>query len=590
LTIQEDVALGHDIYESPELLAADRDRLLVEAHLRRDADAFAVIVDDHRDALLAQARRVLGPDGPVEDVVQETFERALKYLPRFGRSGEYRLGAWLSQILKSVIQNHWERRARDLRSLQATAAHLSPEADVADKVGDPVTAAALNQAVRDLPESQRAAFVMRELVGLPYADVAEVLNITEANARARVSRSKGQLRKTTSGFRSAVSALLGVPAGVKALASRLTGRDSRGGRFGTGERIATQVATSQPVQTALSVASNAPRGSLVFGIAATVATLSAGTVALVGATNTHGPSLATTATVAVQSPSLPGSITGSGATASGPATPAGTPGTRNFSWVDPSNSLSKAGAGLVAANCASTNGVAPPAGPVDVGTPLGITNAQAIGQGPAVSLSTVGPSFGFASPVSITQYGGFGSAYSADLATNVCLSSSGAWFTGSLTGLGPQVELQGSLQQVIGTGTDVGYVFRGTVAPAASLTGPLAGVEQFVVDVTVTEPDNTAQVTVVFLSPDPQAAPPPAPPSTATATPPNGASTTPGATDGTGTAATDSTPTNATSGAPTTLPGGDQGSLDGGASGSQLPTAITPFGGSGSSPVPPAFT
>jgi RNA polymerase sigma-70 factor, ECF subfamily len=587
LTIQKDLALGHGPYPTTDGLKEDRDRQLVEAHLRHDGDAFAVIVDDHRDALLAQARRMLGPDGAVEDVVQETFERALKYLHRFGRSGDYRLGAWLSQILKSVVQNHWERKARDLRSLQAGAAHATNEADVADRVGDPVTAAALNQAVRELPENQRAVFVMREVVGLPYADVAEVLNISEDNARARVSRSKDHLRKTTSGIRSAVGALIALP-GIRAINNRFGSRSTKGaGRnrghvLGTSDRIATQVVASQPMQAVLTVASSAPRGTLVFGLAATVATLGASTAVLAAGTGAQVPALPPSAMASSQSHGV--AITG-GTAAVPPSAPSGSNALANYSWVNPSSSAVST-TGLAAATCSSTNGVTPPSGGLDVGTPLGVANAQAVGQGPAVDLATVGPSFSFVSPATITPYGALGGATSVSLATNVCLSSSGAWFTANLSGLGSNVELQASLQEVDSSSGQVGYVFRGVLGPAASLTGPLTGAIQFVVDVIVAEPENTAQLTLVFLGPNSELG---NPITTATGPPvPPPATTDPPAT----TTSTTDTPAPASepgAGAPTTLPTGDQGGSGDAGVGAFQSGGIAPFGQGGSDPLPPAL-
>jgi RNA polymerase sigma-70 factor (ECF subfamily) len=505
LTIQDKVALGRGDYPSADEPSGERDRLLVEAHLRRDADAFAIIVDDHRDALVAQARRMLGPDGAAEDIVQETFERALKYLPRFGRSGEYRLGAWLSRILKSVVQNHWERKARELRSVQAEAAHVELEPDVAERVGDPVMAAALSRAVRALPDNQRAAFVMREVVGLPYADVAGELGITEDNARARVSRSKDHLRRTTANLRSA-GAVVGLPFGLRALQARISHgwraiHRGKSQMFGAGDRVATQLTASPVGQSALAIVSTGvPRGTLVFGIAATVATLSASTVVLTGS-SAHATTAGennTALVAAVQAPVV-AAPTPAPATVSAPVAPALTPTSPSYSWVNPGNT-SGAAAALPVATCVPTNGVTPPGAGFSSGQPLGLSNSIGVADSPAVDLSTNGPSMSFSSSAGVTPAEST-TASSATVLSNVCLSSSGAWFTATVSGLGgTPVELAGTLQMVMGSAGDLGYVFRGTVTPSPA-SGPLAGAVQFVVDVTVLEPDNTAQLTIVFLSP-----------------------------------------------------------------------------------------
>ena len=513
MTIQEKVSLGRYAYPPREDGMGERDRLLVEAHLRNDADAFAIIVDDHRDALIKQARRLLGPDGAAEDAVQETFERALRYIHRFGRRGDYRLGAWLNQILQNVVYDHRERRAREWQAARASIAHLLPEADVADKVGDPVMAAELQKAVQDLPPHHRAAFVMREVEGLPYADVAQLLNISEDNARARVSRSKGQLRRATQSLRSAAGALVAVPGfrAIQARFSKVLHRDTAQ-VFGPGDRVATQITASPIAQSAINLVSSVPRGSFVFGIAATVATLGATTLVVAGDRGSSHPVLAA-ASAPAAAQSAPAAPSGAGQASSTASAGSGATGahTTSYAWVDPgSGSGGTSGspaAGLPAATCIPTNGVASPGPGFNVGTPLGLTNALSVADTAPVDLSTVGPSFNFSSTAAITPYGSTSATASATVVSDVCLSSTGAWFTANVSGLGGQpVQLVGSLETVIGSGDDVGYVFRGTLAPSGSVTGPLAGAVQFVGDVAVVEPDNTAQLTLVFLGTEPQTA------------------------------------------------------------------------------------
>jgi RNA polymerase sigma-70 factor (ECF subfamily) len=589
LTIQDKVSLGRYAYPPREDGVGERDRLLVEAHLRRDNDAFAIIVDDHSAALLAQARRKLGSEGAAEDVVQETFERALRGIHRVGMSGEYRLGGWLSQILTNVIRDHQRRLYREWEAALASVADVSPEPDVSEQVGDPVVAAQLEEAVQSLPANQRAAFVMHAVDGLAYADVARELNITEDNARARVSRSRGQLRRVTASLRTAASAIVAVPVGLRALQSRLTRPFHRddSGVLTTGDRVATQLSASPVTQTAMSLISSAPRGTLVFGIAATVATLGATSLAITGSGGS--PRLQAAPAAAVSAPaSAAGPAAGAGAV-SVPSAPAGTSGTdsTSFAWANPSGSGGTAAAspaaGFAAVTCPSTNGVTPPGSGFSAGTALGLANGQAVADTAAVDLPTTGPALSFNSPATITPYGSSVPTGTAEFSSNVCLSSNGSWLTASITGLpGPQVELQGTLQEVVGSGGDMGYIFRGTLNPSGVITGPLAGAVQFVANVRVLEPDNTAELTVVFLGTSPETGPPNGSIPTAASAPtqPTSSATTAGIGD--------AQPTGVSGMAPTALPGagttptaipGDGGTLQGG-------SVFDASGGSGAAPSP----
>ncbi len=184
----------------PALAAGARDRALVDAYLSGDDDAFSLIAEDHYEALRAQARRMLGPSGQAEDAVQETFERALKGIRRFGLTGEYRLGAWLSRILSNVCADQRARRSRDVRVAQAVSFEIDYEADFADIVSDPVVVARVKDAMRGLPATHLQALMLHELSGLPYSAVAEEENISVENARARVSTRRAHCRSAFRAF------------------------------------------------------------------------------------------------------------------------------------------------------------------------------------------------------------------------------------------------------------------------------------------------------------------------------------------------------------------------------------------------------
>jgi RNA polymerase sigma-70 factor, ECF subfamily len=575
LTIQDRVSLGRNDY--PPIGSSDRtrDRLLVEAHLRGDDDAFAIIVDDHRQALLAQARRMLSGSA-AEDAVQETFVRALKYLRTFGRTGDYRLGAWLSSILKRVALDYRSRAYRDLRIAQAeaSAALVTYEADVADRVGDPVTAAALQEALLELPTTQRAAFVMREMEGLAYADVAQVLNISEENVRARVSRSKTRLRQTAAKFRTAAGALIGLPIGLRAFQPKATTRAiktlNRGKDvFGTGERVAGQITMSSAGQAALTfVSSGATRGTFVFGLAATVATLSASTVVLASSdshASASAPASAVSVSAVVPTPDAasapvadPKISTAVNSPASSTTQPAPT-----YGWANPSSSGPNPAASLPVATCSSTNGVSAPGAGFDFGTALGVSNAQSVISAPPIALTTVGSSFHFTAPVSFSPFGG-SQSLSGSASSDVCLSSTGSWFTASVTlADGSVADLQGTLQMVIGSGSTSGYIFRGIVESSATSPSSFSGVVQFVADVSVVEPDNTAQLTVVLMGETATVAP------TSTPTQPTSSTTTSSSGDESGSAA----PTN----------GSGSGSADASGTSSQSTSTPPESGGTGSS-------
>jgi RNA polymerase sigma-70 factor (ECF subfamily) len=184
---------GYGMVVQSQFFDSDGDRHLIAAFQAGDADVFAQIVGLHRDSLAAEARRRLRSSDDAEDAVQETLLRAYLALDRFG--GEYRLHAWLSRILTNVCADTGNRRAAEIRLVD----RLGPprdEAPPADEgIGDAERRRAVKEAVDSLPDSYRMAFVLREIEERSYAEVAEEMGISEANARARVHRARKLLAR-----------------------------------------------------------------------------------------------------------------------------------------------------------------------------------------------------------------------------------------------------------------------------------------------------------------------------------------------------------------------------------------------------------
>lgn len=309
-----------------EQLGGGRDRALVDAHRHGDPDAFTVIVADHYRMLLAQAQRRLGSRTEAEDAVQEVFERAFRAIDRFG--GEYRLAAWLSLITSNVCASHGARRIAERRLPERVGMRrIVPAPDAAESLSDPAVLAVVRAAIDALPSSQRNTFVLHEVGGLSYPQVADRLGISEANARARVHRAKATLRRNLDGVRNALGGFVALPLAAHALASQLGHRAGRvGHRVGASGQpptppacppvypavgselvpggttplatcsgaaqsvtgfqqaagqLVSQVASSPLGQAVLSAAP-VPRGSLVMGLAAGLAAVTTATLAAPG--------------------------------------------------------------------------------------------------------------------------------------------------------------------------------------------------------------------------------------------------------------------------------------------------------------------
>jgi RNA polymerase sigma factor (sigma-70 family) len=149
---------------------------------------FQALLDAHRGDVY---RFLVASVGPVDadDCFQETWIAALRSYPRL-RSAD-NLRGWLLRIAqRKAIDSHRARRRRPRPSDSLPETAAAPAA-AAIEDGEP----ALWAAVRALPPKQRAAVFCRSVLGMPYEELAEVLDCSQDAARRNVHEGLKALRE-----------------------------------------------------------------------------------------------------------------------------------------------------------------------------------------------------------------------------------------------------------------------------------------------------------------------------------------------------------------------------------------------------------
>lgn len=177
----------------------DEPTLVVRAQ-EGDVHAFEELARRHQDALYRVAVRVLGDRSDAEDALQEALIDAWR------RIGSFRAEAAFSTWMYRIVTNRCTQLARRARRTVPVAE--VDESFAVSGAGSPERAAevdaeldALGRAVARLPEEQRTCWVLRELEGLGYMEIAEITGAGEAAVRGRIHRARTALAEVMRAWR-----------------------------------------------------------------------------------------------------------------------------------------------------------------------------------------------------------------------------------------------------------------------------------------------------------------------------------------------------------------------------------------------------
>lgn len=168
-----------------------------------DKVEFARLVDAYYQVIYRLAVKILGNPQDAEDILQETFIKAFRYLPDF--NGRSRLSTWLYRIATNEALMLIRRRKPDAISideprdgdeqeqepLQIVDWCCMPEQEMLSSESREY----LDQAIESLPTSLRVVFVLRDIEGLSTLETGEVLNLSETAVKTRLSRARLRLRE-----------------------------------------------------------------------------------------------------------------------------------------------------------------------------------------------------------------------------------------------------------------------------------------------------------------------------------------------------------------------------------------------------------
>ena len=201
--------------------AADSDESLMHAFASGDAAAFTRLYDRHDRATWRFIRHRLGArhEGAADDVLQETWISVAKAAPRYVATA--RFTTWLFTVARNRVIDHLRAQSNAMLSIDAPVVGFAGAgvedagegwadrvaADAADgplaRIESRQQAEAFLEALAQLPDAQREAFVLQAEGGLSIDEVASVTGVGAETAKTRLRYAKARLRTLLSGWRSA---------------------------------------------------------------------------------------------------------------------------------------------------------------------------------------------------------------------------------------------------------------------------------------------------------------------------------------------------------------------------------------------------
>uniref|UniRef100_A0A832IA03 RNA polymerase sigma factor n=1 Tax=Eiseniibacteriota bacterium TaxID=2212470 RepID=A0A832IA03_UNCEI len=197
----EPLAPDRDPGQQPVLSLSDED--LMARAAEDDERAFSELVRRYQGRVLNLISRVLNDREASDDLAQEVFVRVFVHRRNYRRGS--RFSTWLFTIAANLAKNEIRRRVRRRNwfSLDALTEALK---DSAIQLADPAEGReslmereqlqeAMGRAIATVPEKYRLSLVLRDIEGLPYEEIAQVLGIPGGTVRSRINRARSMLKR-----------------------------------------------------------------------------------------------------------------------------------------------------------------------------------------------------------------------------------------------------------------------------------------------------------------------------------------------------------------------------------------------------------
>lgn len=147
-------------------------------------DHMGLLFERHYQSLFSFIYRMTSDRDGSEDMVQNVFLRMIKYKHTYKGEGEFK--TWMYHLARNVMNDYFKAKSRKIE--------IEPELYATNYDEKEEQVRLLEMALKKLSEEQREILILSRYQELAYAEIARVLDISEANVRVRIHRAMAQLK------------------------------------------------------------------------------------------------------------------------------------------------------------------------------------------------------------------------------------------------------------------------------------------------------------------------------------------------------------------------------------------------------------
>jgi RNA polymerase sigma-70 factor (ECF subfamily) len=185
---------------SPRVLDVDAESELVARCLEGDENAWEDLVRTYTRRVYSICYRFTGRESEAQDLTQEVFLKVFRNVRSF-RSGEGSFGVWLARLTRNLLIDHYRRskNERATASIEDQLPMLEEKAAIEGRTEAALAgreaSEALQKALAKLSPDLRETVILRDIEGLEYREIAQVLGVPEGTVKSRLNRGRSELAR-----------------------------------------------------------------------------------------------------------------------------------------------------------------------------------------------------------------------------------------------------------------------------------------------------------------------------------------------------------------------------------------------------------